>query len=138
MLAIALPPLGLFAALPASLFWSISSYRRRQPVPIRPGQGAAMGALVALLSFTVFLFFSLAAIYFKTAEYREFVRSQIHEIAARNPDPQSQQIQQWFATPDGMIVLTAIGLGTALLAFLIIGTASGALAVALRNRQNRS
>lgn len=96
-----------------------------------------MGALMALLSFTVFMFFFLAAIYFKTAEYRDFVLSRIHEIAARNPDPQSQQTLQWFSTPDGLIVFTAVCLGMILLAFLVVGMGSGALAVGLKNRQNR-
>jgi hypothetical protein len=137
MLTVVLPPLGLFIALPACLFWSISVYRRRLPVSLRPGQGGAMGALMALLSFTVFMFFFLAAIYFKTAEYRDFVLSRIHEIAARNPDPQSQQTLQWFSTPDGLIVFTAVCLGMILLAFLVVGMGSGALAVGLKNRQNR-
>jgi len=97
-----------------------------------------MGALTALLSFAVFLFFSLAAIYFKSTEYRDFVLSRIHEVAARNPDPQTQQMLQWFITPDGLIVFTAIGLGTVLMAFLIIGMGSGALAVALGKARNPS
>ncbi|HSK45867.1 MAG TPA: hypothetical protein VLA83_18470, partial [Candidatus Binatia bacterium] len=91
MLTVVLPPLGLFIALPASLFWSISSYRRRHPVPLRAGKGAAMGAMMALLTFVVFLVFALAAIYFKTAEYRDFVLATVHEAASRNPDPQAQQ-----------------------------------------------
>jgi hypothetical protein len=138
MLTVAFAPLGLFIALPAVLFWTISSYRRRRPAPLRTGQGAAMGALMALLSFAVFLFFSLAAIYFKTTQYRDFVLSRIHEIAARNPDLQTQQMLQWFTTPDGLIVFTAIGLGMILMAFLIIGMGSGALAVALRKPRNHS
>jgi len=138
MLTVAFAPLGLFVALPAGLLWSISNYRRRRPIPLRTGQGAAMGALTALLSFAVFLFFSLAAIYFKSTEYRDFVLSRIHEVAARNPDPQTQQMLQWFITPDGLIVFTAIGLGTVLMAFLIIGMGSGALAVALGKARNPS
>jgi hypothetical protein len=138
MLTVAFAPLGLFVALPAVLFWSISSYRRRRPVPLRTGQGAAMGVLMASLSFAVFLFFSLAAIYFKTTQYRDFVLSRIHEIASRNPDPQTQQMLQWFVTPEGLIVFTAIGLGMILMAFLIIGMGSGALAVALGKPRNQS
>src|SRR5256885_3188243 len=30
-----LPPFGLFIALPASLVWTISLYRRRRPAPMR-------------------------------------------------------------------------------------------------------
>jgi hypothetical protein len=138
MLTVAFAPLGLFVALPAVLFWTISSYRRRRPAPLRTGQGAAMGALTALLSFAVYLFFKLGHLYFRTAEYRAFELATIHEIAARNSDPQTQQILQWFATPDGLIVFTALGLGTILVIFLVIGIGSGALAVALGKPRNQS
>ena len=63
--------------------------------------------------------------------------ARINEIAAQNPDPQAQQMLQWFATPHGFIVFTAIGLVTILLIFLVIGMGSGALAVALGKARNR-
>jgi hypothetical protein len=138
MLAVVLPPLGLFILLPASLVWSISRYRREHPLPLRRGQGAAMGALMALLSFGVFLFFSLAAIYFKSAEYRDFLLARIHEAAAKNPDPQAQSTLQWLATPEGLIFSTVIALGMLFTMFLIIGMFSGALSVAVGKPRNRT
>ncbi|HXA85821.1 MAG TPA: hypothetical protein VNZ47_12140 [Candidatus Dormibacteraeota bacterium] len=137
MLTVVLPPLGLFILLPATLVWSIARYRRQRPVPLRSGQGAAMGTVMAMLSFGVFLFFSLAAIYFKPTEYRDFVLGRIHEAAARNPDPQTQQTLQWLATPDGLIVSTVIAMGMILMVFLVVGLASGALAVALGKGRKR-
>jgi hypothetical protein len=137
MLTVALPALGLFILLPASLVWSIARYRRQRPVPLRRGQGAAMGTLIAVLSFGVFLFFFLAGIYFKPSEYRDFALGRIHEAAARNPDPQSQQMLQWLATPDGLVVSTVIAMGMILIVFLVIGMGSGALAVALGKDRKR-
>jgi hypothetical protein len=137
MLTVVLPPLGFLILLPASLVWSFGRYRRQRPVPLRRGQGAAMGALMSILSFSVFLFFSLAAIYFKPTEYRDFVLARIHEAAARNPDPQTQQTLQWLATPDGLVVSTVIAMGMILIVFLVIGTGCGALAVALGKDQKR-
>jgi hypothetical protein len=138
MLAVVLPPLALFILLPASLVWSIARYRREHPLPIRRGQGAAMGALMALFSFGVFLFFVLAAIYFKPIEFRNFMLATIHQAAARNPDPQVQLMMQWFATPEGLIVSTVIVLGMLLIMFLVIGMTSGALAVAVGKPRNQT
>jgi hypothetical protein len=138
MLTVVFPPLGLFIVLPASLVWSIGRYRRQHPLPLRKGQGTAMGALMALLSFGVFMFFSLAAIYFKPTEYRDFLLARIHEATLKNPDPQAQSTLQWLATPDGLIFSTVIALGMLLVMFLIIGMCSGALSVAAGKSRNRT
>lgn len=134
MLSVVLPPLGLFILLPACLLWTISRYRRQHPGPLRSGHGARMGAVMALLSFGFFLL----TIAFNPGRYREMMITSLHESAARNPDPQAQQVLQWFATPDGMLAFTAIALGTVLIAFLVIGMSSGALAVSLTKARNRS
>jgi hypothetical protein len=138
MLAVVLPPVGLFVLLPASLVWSIGRYRREHPLPLRRGQGATMGALMALFSFGIFLFFSLAAIYFKPTEYRDFMLARIHEAAAKNPDPQAQSSLAWLATPDGLILSTVLALGVFLILFLIIGMGTGALSVAVGKPRNRA
>jgi hypothetical protein len=138
MLAVVLPPIGLFVLLPASLVWSIGRYRREHPLPLRRGQGATMGALMALFSFGIFLFFSLAAIYFKPTEYRDFMLARIHEAAAKNPDPQAQSSLAWLATPDGLIFFTVLALGLLLILFLIIGMGTGALSVAMDKPRNRA
>ena len=131
VLTMVLHPLAFFVLLPANLVWAISRYRRRRPIAIRSGQGARMGALMGLLSFAFFLAFFLVSISFQHAQYRDIMVSRIHEIAAQNPDPQAQQMLQWFATPDGLVMFTAIALVTILLICLVIGTSSGAVAVAL-------
>ncbi|HXO38470.1 MAG TPA: hypothetical protein VN872_07520 [Candidatus Acidoferrum sp.] len=131
VLTMVLHPLAFFVLLPANLLWAISRYRRRRPIPIRSGQGARMGALMGLLSFAFFLAFFLLSISFQHGQYRDIMVGRIHEIATQNPDPQAQQMLQWFATPDGLVVFTSIALVTILLICLAIGTGSGALAAAL-------
>ncbi|MGZ4828148.1 MAG: hypothetical protein ACXV8X_13415 [Candidatus Angelobacter sp.] len=131
VLTMVLHPLAFFVLLPANLVWAISRYQRRRPIAIRSGQGARMGALMGLLSFAFFLAFFLVSISFQHAQYRDIMVSRIHEIAAQNPDPQAQQMLQWFATPDGLVMFTAIAMVTILLICLVIGTSSGAVAVAL-------
>jgi hypothetical protein len=137
ILTLVLPPLGLFVLLPGNLIWAISRYLRRRPMALRSGQGARMGAMMGALSFGFFLASFFAGLSLFWAEYRNVMIGRIHEIAAQNPDPQAQQMMQWFATPDGFIAFTAIGLGTILLAFLMIGMGSGALAIALGRARNR-
>ena len=61
----------------------------------------------------------------------------IQQRAAQSPDAQTQQMLQWFATTDGLITVTVIGLAFMLVVFLIVGLGSGALAVALGKSQNR-
>jgi hypothetical protein len=119
------------------LIWAIARYRRDHPPAIRAGQGARMGAVMGVLSFGFFLACFLATLTLWRTQYREMMIARINEIAAQNPDPQAQQMMQWFATPHGFIFLTAIGMGTILLAFLVIGMGSGALAVALGKARNR-
>lgn len=137
ILTVPLAPLGLFVLLPANLIWAIARYRRNRPLAIRAGEGARMGALMGVLSFGFFLACFLATITLWRTQYREVMIARINEIAAQNPDPQAQQMTQWFATPHGFIVFTAIGLGTILVIFLVIGMGSGALAVALGRARNR-
>ena len=63
--------------------------------------------------------------------------TQIHQISAQNPDPQAQQMLQWFATPDGLITFTAIALVTILLICLAVGSGSGAWPLPWRKDRKR-
>jgi uncharacterized membrane protein len=137
IITVPLAPLGLFVLLPANLIWAIARYRRNRLLAMRAGQGARMGAVMGMLSFGFFLPCFLATITVWRTQYRELMIARINEIAAQNPDPQAQQMLQAMATPHGLIVFTAIGLGTILLIFLVIGMGSGALAVALGKARNR-
>ena len=138
ILTIPLTPLGLLVLLPASLIWSISRYRQRYPAPLRRRTRCAHGRSYG----TPYLWFLsgccfLAAISLNPAKYRELVLNVTQEAATRNPDPQVQQTLQWFATPDGLIVFTAIVLVINLVIALVVGIGSGALAVALGKARNR-
>jgi hypothetical protein len=137
VLTMTLHPLTLFVFLPANLVWAISRYRRHRPVVMGSGQGARMGAMMGLLTFAFFLVFFLVTISFQHAQYRDIMITQIHQISAQNPDPQAQQMLQWFATPDGLIAFTAIALVTILLICLAVGSGSGAVAIALAKNRRR-
>jgi hypothetical protein len=134
----AVHPLAFFVLLPANLVWAISRYRRQHPSAIRSGQGARMGALMGLLSFAFFLAYFLIILAFQSGQYRAVMLNQIHEIAAQNPDPKSQQMLQWFATPDGLITFTVMALIMILLICLFVGTSCGAVAAALAKSQKQT
>jgi hypothetical protein len=137
ILTMVVHPLAFFVLLPANLVWAISRYRRSRPIAIGSAQGARMGALMGLLSFAFFLVFFLVTVSFQHAQYRDIMVSRMHEISAQNPDPQAQQMLQWFATPDGLVTFTAIVLVMFLVICLVVGTGSGAVAVALGKDQKR-
>ena len=137
LLTLVLPPLGLFVLLPVNLVLAISRYLRRRPMALRSGQGARMGAMMGVLSFGFFLASFFAGVSLFWDEYRNVTIARIHGIAAQNPDPQVQQMMQLATTPHGFIAFTAFGLVTILFTLLIIGMASGALAIALGRARNR-
>jgi hypothetical protein len=136
VLTMTLHPLGIFFFLPANLFWAISRYSRHRPIAIGSGQGARMGAMMGLLCFAFFLAYFLVGLSFLHAQYREVMVTQLHQLSAQNPDPQAQQMLQWFTTPDGLIAFTAFALFTLLLLCLALGSGSGALVGALRKRKD--
>src|SRR5215467_545542 len=123
VLAFLIFPIGLLIVFPVSLGSTMARYRPYHPGPISRGQGARMGALMALLSFTSFLVFFLATLPWN----REIVIGKIHELTAQNPDPQAQAVMLWFATPAGFVAFTILTLMFFLTMFLIVGMASGAL-----------
>lgn len=137
LLTVPIPPLGFFILLPVFLVLAIHIYGRRRPMPIKGGQGARMGALMGFLSFIFFSTFFLLFVSLNPVKYREILVSKIQEAAASNPDPQAQQIWQWFSTTDGVVALTIMFLVMALIFFLLIGMGSGALAVTVGKPRNR-
>jgi hypothetical protein len=137
VLTVTLHPLALFVFLPANLVWAISRYRRHRPVAIGTGQGAKMGAMMGLLSFAFLLAYFLVGLSFLHAQYREVMITQLHQLSAQNPDPQAQQMLQWFATPDGLIAFTVFALVSFLLICLAVGSGSGAMAIALGKDRKR-
>ena len=138
VLTATLHPLAIFVFLPANLVWAISRYRRHRPNAIGSGQGARMGALMGLLSFAFFAAFFVVSIFLQRTQYHDFLVNLIQQISAQNPDPQSQQMLQWFATPDGVIAFTVFFLIAMLLFCVALGSGSGALVGALRKRNDIS
>ena len=76
MLTVMAPGLGFFVLLPGSLIVAIYIYRRTRPAPMRGGQGARMGALMGLLSFSSLRLFFKSRFSRNQPKYRECHRQQ--------------------------------------------------------------
>jgi hypothetical protein len=128
------PPVWL-VLFPGSVFLAVHLYRRRRPGPLKTAQGARMGALVGLLTFTVLVLLLVAAIAHDPAGYRQEAESGMRDALARNPSPQAAQMAQALSGPRGVALLTIMGMSVLLVFTLIIGSVSGALAASLgRNK----
>ena len=119
---------AVLIALPLSLRRTIVRYRPFHAGALTSGQGARLGAFMALLSFTAFMILFLPVILLNRAA----LITKIHETALQNPDPQIQQTMLWFATNTGLIVFIAFMLLFMFVIFLVIGLVGGALMT--RNR----
>ena len=115
-------PVGLLLVLPFSLKRIITRYRPFHTGALLPGQGAAIGGFMGLLSFIAFLVFFLATLSLRRAN----VLDKVHQWIAQAPDAQSRQIAQWFATSQGFTLLVISAIVFVLVIFLIAGAISGA------------
>jgi hypothetical protein len=129
-LAFLFSPLTVLVVLPLSLRRIISRYRPYHPGMLRSGQGARLGAFMALLSFAAFLIFFLATL----SMNRGPLLARIHELATQNPDPQVQQALLWFTSNTGFIVITGLTLMVFFILFEIVGMISGAIMAPPKNR----
>jgi F0F1-type ATP synthase assembly protein I len=131
------PGLAWLLVLPASVVLAIHLYRRRQPGPLKPSQGAQMGALIGLCTFVLFAVLMAARVASDPAEYRHLMAQALQEAMARNPDPAGQQMMQsFFGGTGGLVIVTAVCLVFALALLLAIGSVSGVLAARFSRGKN--
>ena len=138
---------GVIAAVPSSLpvlsigccIWilaaaalSVKFYQQSRPVGsvVTAGMGARLGAVTGLTSFVTFLVlgFLKAFAFGGRGEMRAGMMQALRENAARNPDPQAQQMIERLSTPAGiafMVVFVIVCIGVAFLVFGILGGTIG-------------
>lgn len=123
-------PALLLLLLPGSVIVAIQLYRRRQPGPLRPSQGAKMGALIGLVSFGVYALLFAIRVAGDPAEFRQQMSALIQEAIARNPTtPEARQMaESLFSGTGGLVFFFATGLALLLVFLLVLGSVSGALA----------
>jgi hypothetical protein len=130
-LACLFSPFVVVIALPLSLRRVTAKYLRVHPGLLRSGQGAGMGAFMALLSFLAFLIFFLPTVSLN----RDALLKPFRDQAARNPDPQTQQLLSWATSAQGFPLVVIWVCIFILLLFIVVGLISGAMiASSPRNR----
>jgi hypothetical protein len=121
---------AVLVVFPLSFRRTVRQYRPFHSGQLTSGQGARLGAFMALLSFFAFLIFMLPTVLLN----RDALLTRIHEMAGQNPDPQAQQMILWFTTNAGFAVLTCLALAIGLIIFLVVGLVSGALMTPPKNQ----
>jgi hypothetical protein len=112
---------------------AVALYRRRNPGPLSPGAGARIGAVGGLVGYILFAFaYSvLLLLSHGGGQLRDELIRRIQEVAARNPDPQAQQLMQKMMTPEALAIMIAAGLVLFLFCFVVLSSIGGAIGAAL-------
>lgn len=138
MVLLGLFGLGLVAAGALGLYL----YQRRTPGrAATAGVGARVGAAVGSIGFALFALATAVqvAVFHSGSQLREEMMKAVEQTAVHNPDPQAQAAVAWLKTPDGLILMMALGLLVLLVVFVGCCSAGGALAATLmRNRSQGS
>lgn len=134
-------PLGAFGlGMIAAGVLSVLFYRRRKPAShLTPAMGARLGAVSGTLGFGMFAIFSaVGTLVFHTGgQLRTTMLEAIEQSAARNSDPQAQQVIEYLKTPPGLALMMGLGLAFILVAFLILSSLGGAIGAAMMRRKDR-
>lgn len=145
---------GVIAAVPSSLpimsmgccIWILAAaalavkfYQDRQPAysVVTAGQGARLGVVTGVSAFATFLVFRLvgAFAFGERGKMREAMLQAMRDNAARNPDPQAQQMMEKLATPEGIAFLVVFIIICLAVAFLIFGLLGGVIGASIWGRK---
>lgn len=139
--AVMMVPVGAFGlGMLAAGALSVMFYRRQNPIAsVTPGMGARLGALSGAFGFGTFSIFTAIEmlIFHSGGKLRDALLQAIQQSAARNSDPQAQQVLEYLKSPQGLALMMVLGLIMMGLAFLIFSSLGGALAGALLRRKDR-
>jgi hypothetical protein len=125
----AVHPLLALLLLPGSVIFALHVYRRKQTGPLRPFQGAKLGAFIGLASFGFYTVLFAIQVAGDPGGFRRDMASVIQQAIARNPTPEARQMAEAILSGTGGLVLfSALEMGFLLAFLLAIGSASGALA----------
>jgi len=111
-------------------FLAVAFYRRSVPdAALGARAGARLGALCGFFAFAIAAILSSLKIILlhQGDEIRRQMLDAIQQAAVRYPDPQAQPTLDFMRSPAGLVVMMVFFLVFAFLAFLILGSAGGAL-----------
>ena len=135
-------PLGasLGLGMLAAGFLAVLLYRRRAPsANLRAGMGAKLGAVSGAIGFALFGILTAieTAVLHNGGELRAQMLKAIEQAAARNSEPQAQQMLQYMKSPEGLALMMVLGLAFMFVIFLIFSSLGGAVGAAILHRKDR-
>jgi hypothetical protein len=136
MMLLGMPPaLGMLAAG----FLSVLLYRRLSIAGhVTTGMGARLGAFSGALGFGVLaLVLAIVGAFGSGQEIHNRLLQVVQQYAARNTDPQTQQVLELFKTPEGFAVIMVLSLVMTLVGFLVCSSLGGAMGAFLLRRRDR-
>ena len=115
---------------------SVAFYRNRAGVSVPVGLGARLGAVTGMVAALVTSAFStISLLLMGSGRMREAVRRGMEQSAARNPDPQAQEMvrgfTQFMTSPGGFALIMTVGFALTFLALTAFAAGGGALGASL-------
>lgn len=130
---------GVLIAMPLAGILAVRFYRSGPFVrSISPQQGFRLGALSGFFAFGIVTFVSVITVagLGGQAEFRKRMLEAVHQYQAVNPDPQAQQVLQYFQTSQGMIVMVIGGMLFMCVVFVVVAGLAGMISASIANRRS--
>ena len=118
---------------------AVNLYQKRAPGLVTGGMGARLGALSGLFGFVVYAigFVGEVFLFGKAANIREQMMKALQDAAAKNSDPNAQDIARRMATPEGITMIIVIGLLAFLVGFLVFSSIGGTIGAAIFGKRGQ-
>ncbi len=136
----AVPFVGLFLWMAAAGVLAVVLYHTRySAAPLDARQGAKIGAVAGLVAFGAFaLLMSLQLLVSRGgSRLRGILEEAMRQAAARNPNPQAQEILQKMTSPEGLAVLLTLVMILFFVIFVAMSSLGGMLGAKLLRGRNR-
>jgi RNA polymerase subunit RPABC4/transcription elongation factor Spt4 len=130
---------GVLIAVPLAGILAVRFFRKATfDLIVPPRLGFRLGALSGLLLFGMLVLVSTVNIAAQggNGELRERTLEMIRQYQAANPDPQAQQIFQYFQTAQGFVVLTLFGMLVTCIVMVVISGLAGLASAAFSQRRS--
>jgi hypothetical protein len=132
-------PLGVFGlSMLLAGAMSVFLYRRTNPwANVSTGAGAKLGIASGFFGSVIFGWVAamLVLIFHAGAQVRSVVIQALNQSAARNPDPEAQQVFEYVKTPQGLAAAAIFLAVFVFIFFVILAGAGGAIGAALARRR---
>jgi len=129
-------PAGL--GMVAAGFLCVLLYRHRCPFhPLSAGTGAWLGVVTGVLGFAAFAVVLALTAALRPGEIHATFLNAIQQYTSHNSDPRLQQVIPLLQTPQGFVLVMALGLAMTLVGFLIFSGLGGLIGAVLLRRKDR-